>query len=97
MEVDQLLLDLPPAATIPRKRSRTPSSLTRGFQASPPLVADENLSGSLHKLAGEERALQSQVNQLTDKREKLAHELQDFLSQVRLSPVQEGGGGGLRN
>ena len=84
MEVDQLLSDLPPPAAISthKRRSPTPSSLIRGFQASPPHVADGNLSGSLQKLASEERALQSQVNQLTDKREKLAHELQDLLSQV---------------
>ena len=63
-----LLNDLPPPPP-----SLVPLSVPRG----------QPLSGSLQKLQVEEQALQSQVSQLTNKREKLAHELSDLMSQVR--------------
>ena len=80
MEVDQILMDLPPPP-----QHLTQNSHTRPF---PTLTANHlhdnrSLDSDLKGIHREEEQLQAQVSQLTDKREKLSHDLQDLISQVR--------------
>jgi len=96
IEVDQLLSELPTsppsvpthAFTLPTRTSHAYTLPTRTSHTSTlpshSLPANTTLTGSLQKLQVEEQELQSQVNQLTDKRDKLAHELSDLMSHVSI-------------
>ena len=77
MELDMLLNDLPqPSATPPPK---LPAPSLTAYRIPVPSVGAK---GDLEHLHQEERALEGQVNNLTNKREQLAGELEGLISQV---------------
>ena len=77
MEVDMLLNDLP----VPKKIPLPQQPRHHSFSTLPSKVLPQG-ANPLHSLQAEERALEGQLSSLTDKREKLAGELEGLISQV---------------
>ncbi|CAI8053728.1 hypothetical protein GBAR_LOCUS29363 [Geodia barretti] len=91
MEVDRILMDLPPPSPSARFSSLPHHGhLRHSFSGGLlPLRRrdDRSLQSNLEGIHKEEKELKVQVSQLTDKREKLSHELQDLISQVQQMQV----------
>jgi hypothetical protein len=91
MEVDQILMDLSPPPPSTRFSSLPHHGhLRHSFSGGLlPLRRrdDRSLQSNLEGIQKEEKELNVQVSQLTDKREKLSHELHDLISQVQQMQV----------